>query len=84
MTIPCRLCTAFEQDHDALKGQLHTYIASLSSEQKVDDQLYQQRLEKCETCEAMHQGLCQYCGCFVIVRAVKKRMTCPNPTGRLW
>ncbi len=84
MEIPCRLCTDFEQEGEALRDQLVKYISSLSVEDKVDDLLYQERLEICETCEAMNQGLCKYCGCFVIVRAVKKKMSCPNPKGRLW
>jgi len=74
----------FEQDSGVLKSQLQTYIESISVEEKVEAVQYQQRLKKCETCEALHQGLCKYCGCFVIVRAIKKQMTCPNPKGRLW
>lgn len=74
----------FEQDSGVLKSQLQTYIESISVEERVEAVQYQQRLEKCETCEALHQGLCKYCGCFVIVRAIKKQMTCPNPKGRLW
>lgn len=84
MVIPCRLCTEFEQKDEDLKRQLQIYMDSLSKEQKVEDQLYRQRLEKCDTCEGLRQGLCKFCGCFVTVRAIKKQMSCPNPKGKMW
>lgn len=82
--MPCRLCIEFEQDSSALKNQLEKYIEALDINEKVNDELYLKRLNKCQSCAAMNQGLCRYCGCFVIVRAVKKRMNCPNPNGELW
>lgn len=84
MDMPCRLCMAFEQDGDMLRAQLLSYIDSLDPEQKADDALYRQRLAQCEVCEAMHQGLCKYCGCFAIVRAVKKQLSCPKPGRAMW
>lgn len=84
MVIPCRLCTAFEQEGEVLMEQIQKYLCSISDELKVEEELYHKRLEKCDTCEAMHGGLCKYCGCFVVVRAIKKQLSCPHPGGSCW
>jgi len=84
MIKPCRLCYDFEQDAIALKSQIEKYIASIHPEDKVKDEIYQQRLSHCDTCEALSKGLCRYCGCFVVVRAIKTKMECPNPTENRW
>lgn len=84
MEISCRLCTAFATESELLKEKLLTYISMLGEEEKADSALYAIRIEKCEKCKAMQQGVCSYCGCFVIVRAAKKQMSCPYPSGRKW
>lgn len=84
MEIPCRLCLEFGRDQEALQSQIYKYLASLKADERVDDISYENRLIQCETCKAHHQGLCRYCGCFVVVRAAKKIMSCPNPDGNRW
>jgi hypothetical protein len=84
MNIPCRICMEFEQDGDVLRTHIEKYLRTLSEEEKIDEASYFNRLSLCEKCEALNQGLCKYCGCFVIVRAIKKRLNCPYPEGKRW
>lgn len=54
------------------------YIDSIPQEQKADEQVYQARLSVCRRCDALNDGMCSKCGCFVEARAAKKRMNCPD------
>ncbi|WP_069999216.1 DUF6171 family protein [Cellulosilyticum sp. I15G10I2] len=84
MEIICKRCKVFEQDEEQLLSTLKTYRDSLSEEERVPQEIYEQRLAICESCESLTNGLCGFCGCFVIVRAIKKRMNCPHPKGEKW
>lgn len=84
MNIPCRICLQFENDEKALRDQIEKYIRSLDPEVKVQEDEYAMRLAVCEQCSSLSGGLCKYCGCFVAVRAIKKIMSCPNPSGERW
>lgn len=69
-----------EELHQTIKG----YIDSLDEQQRVSTGDYEQRLKQCENCEALQNGVCKYCGCFVIVKAVKKNQRCPWPKQAKW
>lgn len=84
MNIPCRLCMEFGQDQEALQAQIVKYLDSLKAEERTVEEVYEQRLRHCENCADHRQGLCRYCGCFVVVRAAKKHLHCPHPDGNLW
>lgn len=84
MKIPCRLCTSFEAENESLKDKLAIYVNQLKEDERADDILYAKRIQVCDTCDANRQGLCGFCGCFVIVRAAKKQTYCPHPCGRQW
>lgn len=84
MNIPCRICTSFDIDSEALEQQLASHIASLPEVQKVPPEIYESRLEICHACEAMRHGMCSYCGCFVFVRAIRKQMYCAHLKGKRW
>lgn len=80
----CRRCLLFSETDEKLYDTIKGYIDSLEEEQKVDELAYQERLSKCENCEALMNGICKYCGCFVVVRAVKKNQSCPYPCQSKW
>ena len=58
------------------------YIDSLSEEQRADETLYQARLHLCKECTELRNGTCVLCGCYVEMRAAKKRMNCPMVPAR--
>lgn len=84
MGVVCKRCQLFEQDEGELLSTLKAYIASLDEEDKVPQEVYEKRLSKCEGCDSLGNGMCEFCGCFVIVRAIKKIMSCPHPRGERW
>jgi len=84
MKTTCKRCKAFEQDEEHLLSSLTEYIESLDKDTKVSQELYEKRLTACESCSSLGNGLCRFCGCFVMVRAIKKTIICPHPEGKKW
>lgn len=58
------------------------FIAVLPDAQKVSQEVYNSRLAVCRACAHLSEGTCVKCGCYVEMRAIKKRMTCPDVTDR--
>ena len=58
------------------------YIDSLPEDQRADEPLYQSRLAQCKDCTELRNGTCVLCGCYVEMRAAKKRMNCPMVPAR--
>lgn len=79
----CRKCHDFGDD-GTLEVQIISYLERMDAKLKCDEGIYSERLRICDSCEKLCNGMCGYCGCFVIVRAAKKHMTCPNPYNDLW
>ena len=80
----CKRCERFGQNEEEIRASLKGYIDSLGQEMKVDQTFYNKRLALCDACKYLVGGMCSFCGCFVIVRAVKKKMHCPYPHGTKW
>ena len=66
-----RMKRAFYED-------LSRYIQRMDEELKVDQQIYEKRLNICSTCDRLMNGMCRLCGCFVELRAVQKVRKCPD------
>ena len=79
----CRKCHDVIGDDD-LKKQLNQYVDHIPVEFKTEQELYRHRLSMCEGCEALKNGMCGYCGCFVLVRAAKIHNKCPKPFEDQW
>ena len=77
---PCPRCLQ-QEGGEAFLRTVEAYAASLPRERCVEEGLYQARLSACQGCEALYDGGCRYCGCFVLVRAKKKGLSCPHPHG---
>ncbi len=60
------------------------YRKSLPSREGVTDDEYNTRLSACRACDALVNGMCSHCGCYVEMRAAAKRMCCPKPGGGCW
>lgn len=72
----CRKCL-LNQDSGELYQSIQELIAALPEEEKAAEQEYRRRLALCEGCDKLQNGMCLSCGCFVQVRAAKKRESCP-------
>ena len=44
---------------------------------RTPDALYETRLACCRDCEALQNGTCMQCGCYVEMRAARSDMHCP-------
>ena len=74
--MPCRCLLA-----ESLPGMAETvrdYVAGLPEEQKAPEAVYQARLSLCRGCEALRDGTCGLCGCYVEARAAKRGLSCPH------
>lgn len=78
----CKRCLLRELDGTYFQS-IYEYIQNLPPEWKTDDQTYASRLEKCKTCNHLVNGMCELCGCFVEVRAVKRNQHCAQ-SSEIW
>ncbi|MCM1251327.1 MAG: DUF6171 family protein [Clostridium sp.] len=73
----CRRCLTAEMDEAAYFENLHNYIANLDEDIKVSQTAYEERLTLCKNCDLLADGMCRACGCFVELRAVIRKNSCP-------
>ena len=73
----CRKCLTREMDKTAYFDNLHAYIRNLEEELKIEESLYEKRLLICKKCDLLADGMCRACGCYVELRAVMKKNSCP-------
>ena len=78
----CRKCLTRDMDRNAYFENLHTYIANLDEELKVEKPLYEERLSLCKECNLLADGMCRACGCYVELRAVMRKNACPYDKGK--
>lgn len=57
--------------------ELSMYIKNYPEEKRVSEEIYRNRLEICRKCEELINGMCRKCGCYVELRALKKKISCP-------
>lgn len=57
---------------------MHRYIENLDEDLKVSSRLYDERLAFCRECDNLISGICRVCGCFVEMRTVMKKNSCPG------
>lgn len=79
----CQRCHAFEDDGELFE-QMQSYLKRMDPQICCEDAEYESRLIACENCASLVNGVCRFCGCFVILRAKKKKSTCPAPSGDRW
>lgn len=59
------------------EGFLKKYLDQMPEEQRTLKEVYDQRLEICNRCEYLCNGMCRLCGCFVLIRAAGQKSYCP-------
>ena len=74
----CRKCLLQEMDEGKYFADMRLYIENLDADLKVEDALYRERLAQCKECDNLVSGMCRVCGCFVEMRAIMKRNSCPG------
>ena len=79
---PCTRCLVQDMDREQEYKKLQEYIDSMDEEIKVGTPEYRRRLLLCRQCDSLYQGICQKCGCFVEVRAVRIYGGCPHEEPR--
>ena len=75
---PCRCLLSEMPDEAALTEIVRERIAELPEEERAEEPERKRRLSLCRECVSLNRGTCILCGCYVEIRAVKKRMGCPN------
>lgn len=74
----CRRCLLADLtgENDYYRSVLR-YRATMPARQRTPDDLYAARLEQCRRCDALDNGTCMQCGCYVEMRAARIDMHCP-------
>ncbi len=73
----CKKCLIRDLEEKSSYENMFTYIKQLDEEIKVCEKTYEKRLAYCRDCEALINGICKYCGCFVEMRAAVIKNVCP-------
>ena len=73
----CRCLLRDRTDMEAERRRVKIYRSVMPKERGVEDAVYEQRLQICMECEALQNGTCMECGCFVEMRAARRDMCCP-------
>lgn len=73
----CRKCLLREMESEYFES-LQNYIRNLDEDLKVEPEVYEERLAKCQSCDQLFSGMCRLCGCYVELRAVMRKNSCPK------
>jgi len=60
------------------REMIEKYKASIKKEDRVSEEKYEDRLQKCKACEKLEGGTCLACGCYVELRALSPVSKCPH------
>lgn len=74
----CRKCLLRGETEAEYFRKLENYIARLDEDVRVEQEIYESRLEKCGQCTNLTNGMCRLCGCYVELRAALKVRKCPD------
>ncbi len=76
---PCIKCLLSQvPDMQALEKAIQERIALMNEDERAEEQVQRERLVICQGCDHLNSGTCGLCGCYVELRAAKKRMSCPH------
>lgn len=74
----CKKCLLRDFSSSEYKEHIKIYLEGIDKDRKTPKDLYENRLQKCRECEALRDGLCAKCGCFVEFRASIRSNQCPK------
>ncbi len=77
--VPCPRCLLDRSpEGEALAALIEQWIDAIPDQNRADGALYRRRLEACEVCPHLAEGLCALCGCYVAHRAAQAAQRCPD------
>lgn len=79
----CFRCLLLESSQEEALEKIRELIERMPASEKASRELYEKRLSICRTCDALMNGMCGKCGCYVELRAAKKTAGCPSER-HLW
>ncbi len=74
----CRKCLLKDMPENVYFKNLYDYIGALDEEIKAGSGEYERRLNICRECDNLLSGMCRICGCFIELRAVIAKNSCPD------
>ena len=75
----CRKCMLEDMENGTdIAALLQRLTASIPTNERSDVEEINRRLDICRHCDHLYSGTCALCGCFVQLRASKKRAACPD------
>ncbi|MCD8022798.1 MAG: DUF6171 family protein [Lachnospiraceae bacterium] len=78
----CKKCLLRDLPEQEAYATLFLYLKNLPSEDKVPDEVYDERLAICRGCDRLLAGTCMLCGCYVELRAAMRVRGCPDVPAR--
>lgn len=73
----CKRCLLREMAEADIQ-MIEKYKSAIKNEDKVSNEIYEQRLMVCKSCDKLNDGTCNACGCYVELRALGKVSGCPH------
>ncbi len=80
---PCIKCLLAECDESEVLEKIRKLLSLMPESEKAEPDIYNERLEICRNCESLINAQCMKCGCYVELRAAKKKERCPHEK-RFW
>lgn len=74
----CKRCLVREMADADMLTRIQRTIELIPEKERCVGEVYQQRLSACRECDRLINGMCRVCGCFVEVRAARKKEHCPG------
>lgn len=79
----CRRCLLEDMpDQAALAASVRELVALLPEHLRAPEKITSARLDICKNCDHLYGGMCELCGCYVQLRAAKKKLGCPDVPAR--
>lgn len=73
----CPKCLLTELNSSDSAEIIKEQLSLIPEEEKTPSDEYENRLKICRSCLSLTDVICAECGCFVQIRAAKRRMGCP-------
>lgn len=72
----CKKCLLREMA-EADMAMITKYKEAIKKSDRVSEEIYEERLSVCKSCEFLNAGTCGACGCYVELRAAARAGKCP-------
>ena len=82
MNRPCRCLIGEMPDQEELAKIIRERIETIPEEERTPEGEYTFRLSACRACSRLQSGTCALCGCYVEIRAARKKQRCPEVPAR--